>query len=120
MKETKDMAQNIQDHFNQYHQQPYRGASLEPVLPLANSPQLSTPSPRSPTSSPASGSSGMLGHTPSPHHHHQNHHMTSITRTLHSQIYKHSVNTYNLFTAHELWEAGDNMVERYHIQGNLI
>ena len=86
------------------------------VVPIPNSPQLSTPSPHSPTSSPA-GSSGLHpGHTPSPHPH-QNHHVATVPRTIYAQMYKQCSNTMNLISAHELWETADSLVERYHMEG---
>ncbi|CAG7717193.1 unnamed protein product [Allacma fusca] len=105
-RETKDIVQYLADHFSK--------APPVEVAPIPNSPQLSTPSPHSPTSSPA-GSTGILQHTPSPHPH-QNHLLTSVPRSIYSQMYKHYTNTYNLMQAHELWEAADSLVERYHME----
>lgn len=88
----------------------------EPML-VSNSPQLSTPSPHSPTSSPA-GSSGVLVHTPSPHH--QQNHMLPIPRTLYNQIQKQCGNTYNCIMAHDTWEQADTFVTRYRLEGDNI
>ena len=106
MRETKDVVQYLHDHFQK----------APPDAPIPNSPQLSTPSPHSPTSSPA-GSSGILqAHTPSPHPH-QNHHVATVPRSIYSQMYKNCTNTMNLINAHEWWETADSLVEKYHMEG---
>lgn len=110
MKETKEMVQYMQDYF-------LRAPPRDPST-ISSSPQLSTPSPRSPTSSPA-GSSGIsvLQHTPSPHHPQQNHHVTTIPRSLYAQIHKHCSNTYHVITAHETWEQADSIVAKHRVEG---
>lgn len=107
MRETKDMVQYLQDHFQ-------RHPTID-MPPVTSSPQLSTPSPHSPTSSPAASSSLH----PSPHHPNQSI-MTSIPRALYSNMQKTCSSTMNLISAHELWDTADHLVEKYRIEGNLI
>ncbi|ODN00227.1 AF4/FMR2 family member 4 [Orchesella cincta] len=106
MRETKEMVQYLQDHFQ-------RHPTID-LPPIASSPQLSTPSPHSPTSSPAASSSLH----PSPHH--PNQIMTSIPRSLYSNMQKTCSSTMHLISAHELWEAADQMVEKYRIEDFFV
>ncbi|XP_035708996.1 AF4/FMR2 family member lilli isoform X1 [Folsomia candida] len=109
MKETRDMVSNMHDYFT-------KAVVREPMI-VTNSPQLSTPSPHSPTSSPA-GSSGVLQHTPSPHH--QQNHMLPIPRNLYNHIQKQCGNTYNCIMAHDTWEQADAYVSRYRLEDFFI
>ncbi|CAL8079541.1 unnamed protein product [Orchesella dallaii] len=106
MRETKEMVQYLQDHFQ-------RHPTID-LPPIASSPQLSTPSPHSPQSSPAASSSLH----PSPHH--PNQIMTSIPRSLYSNMQKTCSSTMHLISAHELWEAADQMVEKYRIEDFFV
>ena len=110
-KEAKEISEVLSAYFQKTPPTP---------LELANSPQLSTPSPRSPTSSPAS--SLLSGLNPSPVHPYQNHPHSShphllLSQNLHAQMYKHCTHAMNLMNAHEVWEAGDALVNRAHIEG---
>lgn len=105
MRETKEMVQYLQDHFT-------RHPTLE-LPPVVSSPQLSTPSPHSPTSSPAASSSLH----PSPHHH-PSQIMTTIPRNVYSNMQKTCGSAMHLISAHELWDAADGLVEKYRVEGN--
>jgi len=116
MRETKEMLTFMQTFFNNT---PQRDPAIN------SSPNiLSTPSPISPTSSPAGGSSSAslvnFTHTPSPHH--PNHHpppVTAIPRTLYIQMQKHCGNALYVALAHDTWEQADALVAKHRVEGEV-
>lgn len=105
MKETREMVSNMHEFFSK--------TPLRDPMIMASSPQLSTPSPHSPTSSPA-GASSILPHTPSPHHQ-----QVPIPRNLFHQIQKQCGNSYNCIMAHDTWEQADAYVAKYRLEGEF-